>query len=162
MARKLSFAASRRTGARLFRWSALLLAGVTGGALLGEMAAGTRLGRETGGPASYSHLSANPDALAPQGSGAAPCLDCADSYGVAIRLRAHRDEMMSDDAFRELGAVDVDPPILADAADDYRYGGRFPDPEPAAAATDEGPLAAVPAGAPSPPDTTAEPVPAEY
>jgi hypothetical protein len=162
MARKLSFAASRGTSARLFRWSALLLAGVTGGAFLGEMAAGTRLGRETGEPASYSHLSANPDALAPQGSGAVPCLDCADSYGVAMRLRAHRDEMMSDDAFRELGAVDVDPPILADAADDYRYGGRFPDPEPAAATTGGDPRADMPTGDASPPDITAEPVPAEY
>lgn len=151
MARKLSFAVSRRTGARLFRWSALALAGVTGGALLGEMAAGTRLGRETGEPASYSHLSANPDALAPQGSGAAPCLDCADGYGVAMRLRAHRDEMINDDAFRELGAVDVDPPILADASDDYRYGGRFPDPEPAAAAPGEDPPADVPTGNASPP-----------
>ncbi|MGQ2935777.1 MAG: hypothetical protein ACT6QT_03165 [Sphingopyxis sp.] len=162
MARKLSFAASRRTGARLFRWWALALAGVTGGALLGEMAVGTRLGRGTGEPVSYSNLSANPDALAPQGSGAAPCLDCADSYGVAIRLRAHRDDRMRDDAFRELGAIDVDPPILADADDDYRYGGRFPDPEPPAAAMDEGRLAAAPTGDPSPPDTTAEPVPAEY
>ncbi len=162
MARKLSFAASRGTGARLFRWSALLLAGVTGGALLGEMAAGTRLGREIGEPASYSHLSANPDALAPQGSGAAPCLDCADSYGAAMRLRAHRDNMMRDDAFRELGEIDVDPPILADADDDYRYGGRFPDPEPAAAATGEDPRADMPASNASPPDITAAPVPAEY
>ncbi|KQZ71535.1 hypothetical protein ASE06_19165 [Sphingopyxis sp. Root214] len=162
MARKLSFAASRRTGARLFRWWALALAGVIGGALLGEMAVGTRLGGGGSEPASYSRLSANPDALAPQGSGAAPCLDCADSYGVAIRLRAHRDEMMSDDAFRELGAVDVDPPILADVSDDYRYGGRFPDPEPAAAATGEDPPTDMPAGEASPPDITKAPVPAEY
>ncbi|MGQ3402779.1 hypothetical protein, partial [Sphingopyxis sp.] len=99
MARKLSFAASRRTGARLFRWWALALAGVTGGALLGEMAVGTRLGRGTGEPVSYSNLSANPDALAPQGSGAAPCLDCADSYGVAMRLRGPRDRRIPVEPF---------------------------------------------------------------
>lgn len=162
MARKLSFAASRRTGARLFRWSALALAGVAGGLLLGEMAAGTRLGGRTDGPASYSHLSGNPDALAPQGGGAPPCLDCADSYGVALRLRAHRDDRMRDDAFRELGAVDVDPPMLADADDDYRYGGRFPDPEPAAAVTGEDPHATIARSDPSSPGMNAVPVPAEY
>ena len=139
MAKKLSFVASRHNGVRLFRWSALAFAGVTGGMLLGEMAAGTRLGSGIGGPASYAHLSANPDALAPQGDGrAAPCSGCADSYGVAMRLRAHRDDRMSAE-FRELGAIDNDPPMPADAGDDYRYGGRFPDPEPGAAATSEDP-----------------------
>jgi len=162
MARKLSFAASRNAGVWLFRLTVLALAGVTGGAMLGEMAVGTRLSGGADEPASYSHLSANPDALAPQGSGAAPCLNCADSYGVAIRLRARRDEMMSDDAFRELGAVDVDPPVPTDAVDDYRYGGRFPDPEPAAAATAVDPLADMPADDASPPDITAAAVPAEY
>jgi hypothetical protein len=126
------------------------------------MAAGTRLGGRSGEPASYSRLSANPDAVAPQGGGAVPCLDCANSYGVAIRLRAHRDDRMIDDAFRELGAVDVDPPILADASDDYRYGGRFPDPAPGAARMDEGPIADTPAGDPPPSDMTATPVAAEY
>lgn len=162
MAKKLSFAASHHTGARLIRLSALALAGVTGGALLGEMAAGTRLGGGTGEPASYSRLSANPDALAPQGGGAAPCLDCADSYGVAIRLRARRDDRMNDDAFRALGTVDVDRPVRADTADNYRYGGRFPDPEPAAAVTSEGPLADIPADVPPSPGMKAAPEPAEY
>lgn len=124
-------------GARLLRWSALALVGVAGGAVLGEMAAGTRLGSVTliEQPASFAHLSANPGALAPQGGGAVPCSDCADSYGVAVRLRAQRDQRISDAAFRELGAVDVDPPILIEAMDDYRYGGRFPDAELATAAT---------------------------
>lgn len=162
MRKKLSYTASRRTGARLFRWSALALAGITGGALLGEMAAGTRLGKEMAGPASYSHLSANPDALVAQGSGAAPCLDCADSYGVAARLRARRDDRINDDAFRELGAVDVDPPIMADAADDYRYGGRFPDAEPLAAVISVDPRADVMGGDPSPDGNTAAPIAAEY
>ncbi|HJS10657.1 hypothetical protein [Sphingopyxis sp.] len=162
MGKKLSFSASRDGGARLIRWLALALAGVTGGVLLGEMAVGARLGGGGSEAASYSRLSANPGALAPQGSGAAPCLDCADSYGVAMRLRAHRDDSMRDEAFRELGAVDADPPILADADDAYRYGGRFPDPEPAAAATGENPLAGMPAGDRSPPGMAAEPLPGEY
>lgn len=127
MGKKLSFFASRHKGVRLFRWSVLALAGVAAGATLGEMAAGTRLGSETGERASYSNLSANPDALVAQGDGGLiACPGCADSYGVALRLRADRDVRMSDD-FRELGAVDIDPPILVDAGDDYRYGGRFPD-----------------------------------
>lgn len=160
MRKKLSFAASRHIGARLVRWSALALAGVTGGALLGELAAGPRLGIGTVEPTPYSHLSANPDALMAQGSGAAPCLDCADSYGVALRLRAQHEDRMNNDAFREL--VDVDPPILADAADDYRYGGRFPDPEPAATVTSGDPRSDIPSGDPSPDGKTAALVPAEY
>jgi len=160
MARKLYVAASRDAGVWLVRLSALALAGVTGGIMLGEMAAGTRLGNRADEPASYSHLSANPDALVPQGDGAAPCPGCANSYGVALRLRADRDDRMGDE-FRELGAVDVDPPILADAADDYRYGGRFPDPEPGAAVTSEGPDAMMPASDSSLTDKIT-PVPAEY
>jgi hypothetical protein len=149
MARKLSFVASRHTGVRLFRWLALAFAGVTAGMVLGEMAAGTRLGSGIGEPASYSRLSANPDALVQQGEGAVSCTGCADSYGVAMRLRAHRDDRMSDE-FRELGAVDNDPPMPADAGDDYRYGGRFPDPEPTAAMTSEDPPGAILTGATSP------------
>ena len=162
MARKLSFVASRNAGVWLFRLSVLARAGVTGGMLLCEIAGGTRLGGGTGGPASYAHLSANPDALAPQGSGTAPCLDCADSYGVAIRLRAHRDDRMRDDAFRELGTVDVGPPILADMDDGYQYGGRFPDPEPAAAVTGDDAFTSIPGSDPSPPGMTAALKPAEY
>lgn len=127
MERKLSFAVSRHRGVRLFRWSLLALAGVTSGMLLGEMAAGTRLGGGIGEPATYSHLSANPDAAAPPAGGAAPCLDCRDSYGVASRLRADRESRMSNE-FRELGAVDLNPPGPGEPDDGYRYGGRFPDP----------------------------------
>lgn len=129
MARKLSFAASRHRGVRLFRWSALALAGVAGGMLLGEMTVGTRSGSGIGEPATYSHLSANPDAAAPPVGGAAPCLDCRDSYGVAARLRADRESRMSDE-FRELGAVDVNPPGPGEPDEGYCYGGRFPDPPP--------------------------------
>jgi len=97
--------------------------------ILGEMVVGDRPSGLPDGGSPYSSLSANPDAAIPQGAGAQPCIDCADSYGVADRLRARSDDRMGD-AFRELGEVDVDP-VAADAdEDDYRYGGRFPDPEP--------------------------------
>lgn len=120
---------------RLLRWSMLALAGVGGGMMLGDMATGTRLGSRVGEPASYSHLSANPDALVPQGEDATPCTHCADSYGVAVRMRAHRDDRMGDE-FRALGSVDADPPQRIEADDDYHYGGRFPDPEPRAITAD--------------------------
>lgn len=106
--------------------------------MLGEMVAGPILEKRVAatGSASFSHLSANPDAQMAQGTGAAPCLDCPDSYGVAARLRSDRDQRMSDE-FRELGAVDdyVDPPMPTDPDDGYRYGGRFPDPAPRDAKT---------------------------
>lgn len=131
MARKLSFAASRQASAWLLRWSVLALAGVISGIMLGEMAVGARLGWASVEPASYADLSANPNALVPQGDGViVRCSDCADSYGVAARLRAERDNRMND-AFRELGAVDVDASLPGEPAEDcYRYGGRFPDQEP--------------------------------
>lgn len=106
------------------------LAGTVAGGALGEMVTGPIAQHRAAASASFSHLSANPDALNAQGEGAAPCLDCPDSYGVAARLRADRDQRMSDE-FRELGAVDVDPPPWSSPDDDaYRYGGRFPDPAP--------------------------------
>lgn len=136
---------------RLFRWSILVLAGLAGGMALGEMAAGSRAGIDSHEPASFSHLSANPDALMPQADGAAPCLDCADSYGVAVKLRADRDRRMSDE-FRELGAVDVDPPASAYPDDGYRFGGRFPDPPPEVA-VDQHPAPGTLAPPPSPADS---------
>lgn len=131
-----------------------MLAGVAGGIALGEMAADTRAGSSSGEPATYSHLSANPDALMPQGDRAAPCLDCADSYGIAVRLRAHRGDGMGDE-FREPGTVDVDAPSKADPDDDYRYGGRFPDPPPALVA-DENSAPGTTADAPAPAETPAQ------
>lgn len=129
MARKLSVAEHRRAGIRLFFWAALALAGIAGGVLLGEMAVGTRLGDGARDSASYSRLSANPDALVPGGDAPSPaCPGCADSYGVAARLRAERDDRMSDE-FRALGAVDAEHMLAPEPTDDgYRYGGRFPDP----------------------------------
>jgi hypothetical protein len=158
VAKKLSFAVSRHIGARLLRWSLLALAGAAGGIALGDMAAGSRLARGPGEPASYSHLTANPGALTARGGNAAPCPDCADSYGVAMRLRASRDDRMSDE-FRELGAVEADSSPSYDVRDDYRYGGRFPDPEPSVAAASSGPQIITRAGENAPVDEMA-PVPA--
>lgn len=143
--------ASRHSGVRLFRWSALALTGVAGGMLLGEMTVGTRSGGGIGEPATYSHLSANPDAAAPPAGGAAPCFDCRDSYGVAARLRADRESRMSDE-FRDLGAVDVNPSAIGEPDDGYRYGGRFPDrpPREANSRTPDAQLASVNAVADKP------------
>ena len=122
--------ANRSRGARrLLRWSLLALAGVGSGILLGELAAGGRAKGLHDALPSYSRLSANPDAMVPQGEAAPPCLACPDSYGISARLRAQRSDRMSDE-FRELGAVGVDLPAPSAAEADYRYGGRFPDPDP--------------------------------
>lgn len=134
MMRKLSFTASRsrgnrRGGNRFARWSVVALAGTVGGIILGNIAAGPLADQRAAATASFSGLSANPDAQNAQGESATPCLDCPDSYGVGARLSADRDQRMSDE-FRELGAVDVDPPLPVDPIDDHRYGGRFPAPEP--------------------------------
>lgn len=129
--RRHSVPSRDRAAARLFRWLLLLIAGAGGGMLLGELAVGGRTGAYSGEAASFSRLSANPDAVVADGEGAPPCLDCADSYGVGVRMRADRADRMSG-AFRELGAVEVDPPAPAEIEDSYRYGGRFPDPEPPA------------------------------
>ena len=139
----------------------LMFVGVGGGFALGEMAAGTRLRAGVDGPASYTRLSANPDAMVQAtDAGLIPCPDCADSYGVAARLRAERDHRMSDE-FRELGAVDVDSSLPDDPVDDYRYGGRFPDPASRAAVSlaqrDTAP-AAIPASTEVPADTPANTV----
>lgn len=106
----------------------LCAAGVTAGWLLGEIAVDGQLhlAPDTS-TASFADFSANPDALAPQGDGAAPCTDCAPGYAAAARMRAARAERM-DNALRELGEVDPDimqPP--AEPADDYSFGGRFRD-----------------------------------
>lgn len=133
MFRKLSFAASRATGKRLFRWSIVALIGIVGGGFLGEMVAAPLAGLRGGDTGSFSSLSANPNASVVEGQSGLPlpCLDCPDSYGVAAKLRSDREQRMSDE-FRELGAVAVDPPSMTDVDDGYRYGGRFPDPPPPA------------------------------
>ncbi len=133
VARKLSFAASRRGGELLVRLLLFALAGALAGVLLGEESAEPLAAARVGdNPASYAQYSANPDARVPQGETAAPCFACPDSYGVAARLRAERESRMAD-AFREL--VDFDAPLPGEPApepndDGYQYGGRFPDPAP--------------------------------
>lgn len=129
MAKKLSFAANRCQRARRLRWSLLAVVGIAGGIWLGEMAAGSRPQGGSGDVASFSRLSANPDALVAESDGTDPCLDCADSYGVAMRHRAHSYDRMGDE-FRALGEIKTDAPTPTEAQDDYRYGGRFPDPGP--------------------------------
>lgn len=153
MARKRDPTASRDAGFyRLLLWLTLCGAGIAGGFLLGGIAVGTGLGGAHEREASYADLSANPHATAADTISPLTCLDCPDSYGVAARLRTIRDHR-NDDAFRELGAVEIDYSPTHESDDDYRYGGRFPDadrPEPidrapsVAAQTDE-----VPASLPS-------------
>jgi len=140
MFRKLSFAASRQNGKRLFRWSIVALIGIVGGGLLGEMVAAPLAGLRGGGAYSFSSLSANPNASVVDGQSGLPlpCPECPDSYGVAAKLRSDREQRMSDE-FRELGAVAVDPPPTTDIDDGYRYGGRFPDPPQPAFRTEPAP-----------------------
>lgn len=117
--------------ARLFRpvlWLALAFAGIVGGMVVGELAAGDRPGLQNRGAVEgggFARLSANPGALTADPTASPPCRDCADSYGVAAQLRAQRTER-ANGSFRDPAAVDLDAP-LSEPADDYRYGGRFPD-----------------------------------
>lgn len=149
MTRKRKQPASRNILARRWTLGVLLAAaGLAGGALLGTLVVGGGLRGGDRTP-SFADLSANPDALVADHQSQSPCLDCADSYGASARLRAERTDRM-DEPFRELGKVDVDAAPVAEAADDYRYGGRFPDPEP--------PMVMVsPVAVPPPPETS--PVP---
>lgn len=127
MVRKFSFAASRSGGKQLFRWSIIALAGTIGGMIIGEMVAEPLTKQRIGASAPFSDLSANPDAAEVHSGGILPCPDCRDSYGVAAQMRGDRENRMSGE-FRELGAVDVVSTVPAEPDDDYRYGGRFPDP----------------------------------
>lgn len=138
----------------MFRWLALLaLGGVGVGILLGEQIVGSRTADFPDEPLSFSSLSANPDAVPLQSAGAVPCPDCADSYGVAARLRVHRDDRMGDE-FRKLGSTESDHRVPVDPDDDYSFGGRFPDP-----ARDDGPVAAqVEDGLAITPDSDAPPI----
>lgn len=131
MARRKYVVSSRDRGHRLVRWLLLIVAGLGGGLLLGEMAAENlhSVAARVGAP--YSGLSANPEASRPAALSQDACLNCPDSYGAAARMRADRDARM-DDAFRELGAVDAGASPFHESADEYRYGGRYPDPAPSA------------------------------
>ncbi|MGL3822575.1 hypothetical protein [Sphingopyxis sp. R3-92] len=126
MARRKNAISSRDRGQRLL-WSLLLVvAGLGGGMLLGEMTTQNLRGVTAGDGASYSGLSANPDASRPVTMPQDTCLDCPYNYGVAAQMRAARNTRMND-AFRELGAVDAAASPVRETTDEYRYGGRFPD-----------------------------------
>lgn len=130
MARKRDRAASRDAGfTRLLLSLALGAAGIAGGILLGGLAVGSGLRGQSEREASYAALSANPNAATADGIAAPDCLDCPGSYGAAARLRAIH-EVRSDDSFRKLGEVETDYPPIHEPADDYVYGGRFPDAAP--------------------------------
>lgn len=138
MARRKPSAAIRTARlARPLRWLLLALAGAIAGMMLGELVAGGRIDesrddivRDGGG---YAGLSANPDAMVADRTVAPACRDCADSYGAAARLRARRAER-ADAALRAADPIETEesPPPPSESADDYRYGGRFPDTEPTA------------------------------
>ena len=130
MAAKRRLPSSRdRLGHRLAFGLIVIVAGLGAGALLAVIVIGRGLGGKGPGSASFADLSANPKAAVADATSAPPCLECADSYGVSARLRAERENRLSE-PFRRLGEVDegaaAPPPEGAD--DDYRYGGRFPDP----------------------------------
>ena len=128
-------------GRRLVLGLGLALAGAVAGMLLGELASGGRIVSPDGegGSGGYARLSANPHALVADPLAASPsCLDCADSYGAAARLRAQRDER-ADAAFRDPGGVEPDA-SLPEPADDYHYGGRFPDTAPSIDTSRETPV----------------------
>jgi hypothetical protein len=129
----------------------LVLAGLCGGMLLGNLATGSGRSGTLSDRPPFSSLSSNPDAALPPPAGADPCLGCPDSYGVAARLRADREERMGG-TFRELGYVDPDGIAPDDEEDVYRYGGRFPDPATATAPakfSNELPAPAEPASLPA-------------
>lgn len=159
MVPKLSFIATRsgkdRSRAnRLARWSIVAIAGTISGVILGDIVAEPLAEKRAAATVSFSGLSANPDSQNAADGGAPPCLDCPDSYGVSAKLRADREQRMSNE-FRDLGAVDIIPPRTADPIDDYKYGGRFPDPEPPT------PIAAPPVDAIAAGPLTADEAPAD-
>ncbi len=166
MRRKPRPSSSRDRAARRLVWAlGLGLAGVAVGGLLGVAVVDKGFDRAADSDASFAGLSANPDALVTGQADAPPCPDCADSYGVAARLNARHDRPMSD-AFRELGQVDGDslpsPELAPEPADDYRYGGRFPDPAPRPEAQPrpeprDGPAMVIPVAPPPPAATLPKP-----
>lgn len=146
MAKRSDSTASRNSGlTKAVRWILLASVGMVGGMILGDLAVGGRLIPEPAGVGSFAEFSANPDALTPDSLSSPPCIDCANSYAAAARLRARRAERMSH-AFRDLGTVELDQSVpIPEPDDDYRYGGRFPDPPAAIAARVSPPIQARPA-----------------
>jgi hypothetical protein len=148
MTRERGLYPSRNAVERRLIWAlAFVIAGLGGGALLGMIVVGKGLDGEVREAASFAGLSANPDAhITETAPAAVSCPGCADSYGVAARLRAQRETRMSE-PFRRLGEVDVDMPPPPEANDGYRYGGRLPDPAPPLVSARRGsPAMVVPVG----------------
>lgn len=163
MARKRDRTASRDAGfTRLLVALALCVAGLAGGMILGRLTVGDGLHGGGAPDASYAALSANPGAPATDSPPSLDCLDCADGYGVAARLRTVRSEPRGD-AFRALGAVEQGDAAPQEPADGYRYGGRFPDAAPDRARTIAAPADAEAAGAATDgvarPDASPQPAP---
>ena len=110
---------------RIARWFGVIAIGIVGGMIAGHLTIGHRYEQDGSGFRSFAGRSGNPDAVGADVRPVEPCYGCADSYGVASRLRAEREERM-DPAFRELGAVEIDD--APSEQDDYSYGGRFEEP----------------------------------
>lgn len=126
MAKGRNRPASRKQPApRWFRWTLCAFAGVIGGLFLGDLVAGWHLVRPDSASQGYARFSANPDAMTGDAAPAPDCFDCNGHYGAATRLRSAH-EARADASFRELGAVEIDT-RYSEPADDYHYGGGFPD-----------------------------------
>lgn len=105
-------------------WTGTAGIGAIGGLLLGNFVVGHEVvaGSETG---SYAEVTGNPEALGVSSSFGEPCYDCGPGYGAEMPRMAANDVRMND-AFRELGAVEID--YSSSPTEDYAYGGRFDDP----------------------------------
>jgi hypothetical protein len=123
---KFSYPARHRVGSLLLRGLLLALVGAIVGALIGRYVTASRLDSAAPATRPYSQMSANPAAAETPTATGISCPDCPDSYGVAARLRAERGNRTAN-RFRALGTIDIDA-APAELQDDYRYGGRFPDP----------------------------------
>lgn len=140
MARRRPRYPSRDRGRRLLWWLALVVIGCIGGMFLGNMVVENRAEYMKSAGSSYARFSANPGAPNETAQPSLPCLDCPDSYGIAAQMRAAPDASMGGEspgfgAFHSSDAadsIDAHTPPASEPADDYRYGGRFPDPAPLA------------------------------
>ncbi len=131
-------------------WLGVVGFGAIGGIALGNLTIGD-VGEPADRARSYAEFTGNPDATRVESLPVEPCYGCADSYGVSMRLKSTREDRM-DSEFRELGAVAID--YGAEPADDYRYGGRFDDPDATRTMTMQSPVP-VPAVQPTAPQTGA-------
>ncbi|MDK2760997.1 MAG: hypothetical protein KYX64_06520 [Sphingopyxis sp.] len=120
-------ATSRVLAARIGRWSVLILVGVAGGMMLGERIVGDGPRNASIESESFSRLSANPDALGPQGEAAPFCPNCRLAYDGGTRSRDDRDEFTDGEPPR-FRADDFDTP--AGEMIEFRIGDDDPLPQP--------------------------------